>query len=194
MDHSANEGGPGAAPAIYLLTGIQAAGKSTVAQLLAERLPRSVHVHGDVFRRWIVGGRADLTPDPSPEAVRQLRLRHRLMAQVCDAYVADGFTVVAQDILLGEHLGDAIATIRARPLYVVVLAPRPEVVLERERGRHKNSYDAWTVNALDDQLRTRTARVGMWLDTSALTAAETVDAILADAPGLAAVGRAARHR
>lgn len=48
-------------PAIILITGIQAAGKSTVAQLLAERLPRSVHVRGDLFRRMIVSGRADTT-------------------------------------------------------------------------------------------------------------------------------------
>jgi adenylylsulfate kinase-like enzyme len=33
--------------AVVLITGIQAAGKSTVAQALAERLPRSVHVRGD---------------------------------------------------------------------------------------------------------------------------------------------------
>jgi hypothetical protein len=32
--------------AIILVTGIQAAGKSTIAQMLAERLPRSVHVRG----------------------------------------------------------------------------------------------------------------------------------------------------
>ncbi|WP_206045799.1 AAA family ATPase [Nocardia mangyaensis] len=62
--------------AIILITGIQAAGKSTIAQLLAERLPRSVHVRGDLFRRMVINGRDDMTPDPSEEAVRQLR--HRL--------------------------------------------------------------------------------------------------------------------
>ena len=40
-------GGDG--PAIYVISGIMAAGKSSVAQALAERLPRSVHVRGDVF-------------------------------------------------------------------------------------------------------------------------------------------------
>jgi dephospho-CoA kinase len=39
---------------IVLITGIQADGKSTVAQMLAERLPRSVHLRGDLFRRAIV--------------------------------------------------------------------------------------------------------------------------------------------
>jgi hypothetical protein len=36
-------------------------GRSTVGPALAERLPRSVHLRGDVFRRSIVGGRADMT-------------------------------------------------------------------------------------------------------------------------------------
>lgn len=34
---------------IILITGIQAAGKSTVAQLLAQRFERGVHVEGDVL-------------------------------------------------------------------------------------------------------------------------------------------------
>ena len=45
-------------PQLILITGIMAAGKSTVAQHLAERLPNSVHLRGDVFRRMMVNGRA----------------------------------------------------------------------------------------------------------------------------------------
>ena len=41
------------APSIILITGIMAAGKSTIAQALAEALPKSVHLRGDVFRRII---------------------------------------------------------------------------------------------------------------------------------------------
>ncbi|MDQ0761187.1 putative kinase [Streptomyces canus] len=44
---------------VVLVTGVMAAGKSTVAQALAERLPRAAHVRGDVFRRMIVSGRAE---------------------------------------------------------------------------------------------------------------------------------------
>jgi deoxyadenosine/deoxycytidine kinase len=34
---------------VILITGNMAAGKSSVAQALAERLPKSVHLRGDVF-------------------------------------------------------------------------------------------------------------------------------------------------
>lgn len=68
-------------PAVLLLTGIQAAGKSTVAQLIAERLPRSAHVRGDVFRRMVVGGRAEMTPEGSPEALRHGGTAHARAAR-----------------------------------------------------------------------------------------------------------------
>jgi len=51
-----------------------AAGKSTVASLLARRFRRGVHLEGDLFRRMIVHGRQEMTPDPSPEALDQLKL------------------------------------------------------------------------------------------------------------------------
>src|SRR5262249_36511983 len=114
--------------AVILVTGIQAAGKSTVAQLLAERLPRSGHLRGDVFRKMIVSGRVGMTPDAPAEAVRQLRLRHRLTAVAADTYFEAGFTVVAQDVILGEHLAGLVAAVRGRPLLVVVLAPQPGAI------------------------------------------------------------------
>jgi hypothetical protein len=65
-------------PVVYLITDPMAAGKSTVARLLATRFKRGVHLEGDIFRRSIVSGREELTPTPSPEAAEQLRLRYRL--------------------------------------------------------------------------------------------------------------------
>ncbi|KAA0930448.1 AAA family ATPase [Streptomyces apricus] len=173
---------------VVLITGIMAAGKSTVAQALAERLPRAAHVRGDVFRRMVVSGRAEYEPGAGPEseAEAQLRLRHRLSAATADAYARAGFTAVVQDVLLGEHLTAYTALVRTRPLYVVVLAPDPRVVAQREAGRAKTGYGAWTVEQLDAGLRADTPRIGLWLDTSGQTPAQTVDAILA-APGQARV-------
>lgn len=171
---------------VILVTGIQAAGKSTVGQALAERLDRSVHVRGDLFRRMVVNGRADMgRPDPSAESVRQLRLRYALAATVADGYADAGFTVVLQDIVLGSYLTEMVAAIRTRPLQVVVLAPRAEVVrsrdLARQASRGKVAYKAGDVGIaeLDAQLRRDTPRLGLWLDTSEQTAAETVGEILA---------------
>ena len=165
--------------AIVLITGIQAAGKSTIPQMLAEHLmPHSVHLRGDTFRRMIVNGRAEMTPDPSDEAMRQLRLRHRLTALACDEYFDEGFTVIAQDIILGEHLTEVVQTIRRRPLLVVVLAPQPETITTREASRAKNAYNQWTITQLDQGLRNQTPRLGLWIDTSDQSPQDTVEEIL----------------
>ncbi|MEU4804621.1 AAA family ATPase [Actinosynnema sp. NPDC023587] len=165
--------------AVVLVTGIQAAGKSTVAQLLAESLPRSAHVRGDVYRRMVVGGREEMGPDPSGEALRQLRLRHDLAAATADGYFEAGFTAVVQDVVLGEFLPYLVDRIRNRPLLVVVLAPTPAAIAVRERGRAKRAYDEWTVRALDRVLREETPRLGLWLDTSYQTPEQTAAEILA---------------
>ncbi|MGW2259000.1 AAA family ATPase [Streptomyces sp. NPDC001780] len=164
---------------VIVISGISAAGKSTVAQALAERLTRSVHVRGDFFRRMIVNGQVNMTADAPPEAVAQLRLRHRLAAASADAYCRAGFTAIVQDVLLGEHLAEITESITSRPLAVVVLAPDPEAVSERERKRAKSGYGPdWQPQDLDRILRDGTPRIGLWLDTSAQTVDETVDEIL----------------
>ncbi|MFF7985477.1 AAA family ATPase [Streptomyces sp. NPDC007901] len=163
---------------VVVVTGVMAAGKSTVAQALAEALPRAAHVRGDLFRRMIVSGREDYTPGVSAEATAQLRLRHRLSAATADAYADAGFTAIVQDVLLGPELASYVELIRTRPRYVVVLAPSPEAVAAREAGRSKTGYGAWTVADLDAGLRRDTAPLGLWLDTSELTVEQTVEAIL----------------
>ncbi|WP_244409513.1 AAA family ATPase [Streptomyces albofaciens] len=174
--------GPWLGPGVVVLSGIQAAGKSTVAQALAERLEWSVHLRGDVFRRMVVRGRAEMTPDAGEEALGQLRLRHRLTALCADQYAQAGFTVIAQDILLGEHLTEMAEHIRTRPLAVVVLAPDAAAVERREAARSKTAYGTeWGVRDLDTALREHTPPIGLWLDTTEQTVEETVDEILARA-------------
>jgi cytidylate kinase len=170
--------------AMVLVTGIPAAGKSTVADLLARRFRRGVHVRGDMFRRMVVAGRHEMTAAPSEEAWHQLRLRYRLAAQTADTYYEAGFSVVVQDVVIGPLLTAYVDTIRARPLVLVVLAPRSDVVASREAVRSKAAYrdGAATITALDAALRDDTPRMGLWLDTSAQSPGETVDEIILRGP------------
>ncbi|SEG75745.1 Adenylylsulfate kinase [Nonomuraea solani] len=167
---------------IVLITGVSAAGKSTVAQALAERLPRAAHVRGDTFRRMVVSGRAEMTPEMSDEAVRQLHLRYRIAANAADSYFEAGFTAIVQDVILGQDLERFTKLIRNRPLHVIVLAPDPAEVDHRERSRDKIGYGGgWTIAQLDGSLREETPRIGLWLDTSRQTVDETVKEIISRA-------------
>ncbi|GAA1962407.1 AAA family ATPase [Kitasatospora viridis] len=177
------------ASAVVVVTGVMASGKSTVAQLLAERLPRSVHLRGDGFRRMIVSGREEFTPQPTAEATAQLQLRYQASAMVADLYAQAGWTVVVQDVVLGEHLVTYLDAVTTRPLYLVVLAPTPEAVAAREDGRPKSGYGGpWTVDLLDDGLRRGTPPLGLWLDTSHQTPGQTVEQILANLAAARIVG------
>lgn len=178
VSHAAVMGGTGDG-GVLVVTGISAAGKSTVAQAIAERIQRSVHLRGDTFRRMIVNGQAEMCKETTREALAQLRLRHRLTAAIADAYHDSGFTVIVQDVLLGGHLTEFTETIRARPLAVVVLAPNRDVVEARERARNKTGYGpASRPGDLDDVLRAETPKIGLWLDNSAHTVAGTACEIL----------------
>ena len=165
---------------LFLITGISAAGKSTTAQLLAERLEPSVHVKGDVFRRMVINGRRHMRHEPDPEARRQLDLRYSLGAATADRYFEAGFNVVVQDIVMGPSLRFYVDAIQNRPLHVVVLAPRVDVVATREQARAKTAYqpDGPTPADLDAFIRSETPRIGLWLDTSVQTPDESVDEIL----------------
>lgn len=164
---------------VVLVTGISASGKSTVSELLARRFDRGVHVKGDVFRRMVVSGRDERYVEGADEAWQQLRLRYRLGAETANAYHDAGFSVVVQDVVLGQVLAEYVALITARPLAVVVLAPRLEVVARREAARPKTAYrDEDEMASLERWLRADTPRIGLWIDNSDQSPDETVDEIV----------------
>ncbi len=166
---------------IIVVTGVMAAGKSTVAQALAQRFPKAVHLRGDAFRRFIVAGREEMSADASPEALRQLDLRYELAAMAARMYWQAGFTVVVQDNYLGRALGDFTALLGDCPVHCVALCPSVEAVTQREALRGKKGYVGFDVAGLHQMFMEETPRLGLWLDTSELNVEQTVDAILARA-------------
>jgi chloramphenicol 3-O-phosphotransferase len=174
-------------PKVVLVTGMQAAGKTTIAPLLAARLgPPAATLDGDVFYRGVVAGAAHMTPNPSAEAVRQLELRYDASALVAQHYADAGFDFVCSDIILGDHVERWFSGLHDIDPYLVVLVPSVESIVEREIGRGgANSYRDWQQDGgtLEDGVRALQAgldeipRRGLWLDTTGQTAAETVDEI-----------------
>lgn len=169
---------PGVPGRVIVITGAMAAGKSTVAELLATRLPKSVHIRGDAFRRMVMNGRAEMTPNPSPEAVAQLQLRYQLSSQAADAYAGYGFDAIVQDVIIGADLASFIERVKTKDRYLVVLSPSVSALEWREEQRQKAGYVYFSAGALDHALRRETAHIGYWLDSSAQTPEETVTDIL----------------
>jgi chloramphenicol 3-O-phosphotransferase len=169
--------GPGDEAAVVVISGIQGAGKSTVADRLARRLPRAARVSSDALQEMIVsGGRWPESRVPSEDAAHQLRLRLRHACLLARSFVGAGFTAVVDDIVLGERVEDLLAELAGGRFIFVMLTPRLEVVRERERGRGSHLYRNW--GWLDEELRHATRRLGLWLDSSAQSAEETAEEVL----------------
>lgn len=128
---------------IVLVTGAQAAGKSTVARLLADRCARSVLVDGDQFWAGVIGGRADMSPRPTPEALLQLQLRYRAMAAVAAVYAPHGFRVLLADNVFGDDIRRLREYASPWPVTVVLLRPSLPCVVERDGQRAGSSYGEW---------------------------------------------------
>ena len=164
---------------------MQAAGKSTIADLLARWFDQAVHVRGCQFYRWVVSGWVHPTETRlDPEARRLLDLRYRLSALVADEYCQAGFTSVVQDNIFGPDVVTWPQRVRARPRRLVVLRPSLAAVAERDAARQaatgKIAYrpGEFTIAGLDKILG-ETPRIGLWLDTSRQTPQETVREICA---------------
>lgn len=168
--------------ALFVISGISAAGKSTVARLLAGRFERGVCVPGDAIREMVVSGRADMRPDAGPAELRHLVLRYAATLAVAEVFLDGGFDVVVEDVIIGPVLRDFLGLVPVPEFHLVFLDPDAAAIRQREQQRDQVAYDPdrWSVSGLQAILREQTARIGLWLDTTGQRAGQTVDAILAD--------------
>ena len=185
------EGGKSAASEQRLLvvTGIMAAGKSTIGRLLAERFERGVHIEADTLQRMIVSGGVwvDRPGEPAGEAASQLRLRLRHLCLLGRSFFSAGFSTVLDDIIIGERWRELQDELKGLPFTLIVLAPSPEVVLRRDREREKTSQESDWISYLDAELRRTMTGVGLWMESSDQSPEETVQSILDRLPPLARV-------
>ena len=139
-------------------------------------------VPGDTIREMLVSGRADMSPDPGPEALGQLTLRYAGALAVAGVFLNAGFDAVVEDVIIGPILHEFLALVPVPEFHLVFLDPDAAAIEQRERERDQTAYgaDQWSVGGLQAVLREQTDRIGLWLDTSGQNAEQTVEAILSD--------------
>jgi chloramphenicol 3-O-phosphotransferase len=104
-------------------------------------------------------------------------LRRRNLCLVADSFAESGFVPVIDDVVVRPATLELyVSRLRTRPLRLVQLVPRLEVLERRDAGRDEQVFSLW--RHLNEELHERMPRVGLWLDASDMTAEETVDAVL----------------
>ena len=162
--------------------GTPASGKSTVAGALMRRFPKGLHLPVDTLRQMVVSGLADMSGDPAPALLEQLRLARESASRAADLYARAGFAVAIDDFWFGEHPD---RDYRLEPkTHRIVLTPDVNTTLTRLYARNAaegafKEVLAGVIRMLHPEIQAHPKAGWHALDSSNLSVEETVDRILA---------------
>ncbi len=165
------------------MSGMPAAGKSTVTGLAARLLPRAARIKADDVNEMILSGRVWRLGEPVNEARRQAELCDRNLCGLANNFIDSGFTVLIDQLVTDlAELEFLVGLLAPRPVRLVTLAPTVEVCQQRNATREVSErweFDGY--HKLEADLRRDFSDVGWWFDTSALTPEATAQQLVTEA-------------
>ena len=168
-----------------IVTGMPGAGKTTVASLVAALMPRAAQVGGDDVNLMIRSDFVWFMGQPTEEALRQDELCNRNMCSLANNFIDFGFTVLMDTVLADRsELDFFIALMSPRPVRLVVLEPGIDVCKSRNAGRDPEAQFAFDgYERLQADMKHEFGDLGWWLDTSAMTADQAAEVLVAEMAG-----------
>jgi hypothetical protein len=168
---------------VFAITGQLSAGKSTVARAILDRYPFGYHVDVDGIREMVTSCPASPL-EWTDETSRQFELAIRGAAALARVYADADFAVAIEGGIDPALIESALEEYGLRDRMVgVVLHPRLEMALERNRTRHTKAFDTSiledAMRQIDADVARDAARPGWYeIDNSDEPVEATVDRVL----------------
>jgi len=123
---------------VILIYGLPGVGKTAVAELVAKRFSKSLHLEVDQLRAMMANGLIlpGDTQGWNEELDRQFRLERSAASRVAETYARGDVTVVLDDVSIPPAIADHYQDLSpVGPLYKFLLMAETEVLQERLKKR-----------------------------------------------------------
>ncbi len=167
---------------LWIVSGVPGSGKTTVAAALAKRYPKSAHLPMDDLRQLVVSGLSSPL-QWTEETTLQFAIARRNAGRLAADYMANGFTVVIDDVITEADLAQLLDHVAGVAPRKVLLSPSIFVVHRRNSQRTNKNFDTKILEPVAARLHGQLVHgcppAAGWfvLDTSTLSVDDTVDRI-----------------
>lgn len=168
---------------LFEVIGDAVAEPALVGRSLAQALQKSVFVDGEIIDSMVTAGRMPIGVPPTVGGLEQLFTRYAAALTLSDVYRTNGFDAVLSDFMAGDYLTDFLDLADTGPLHLVVLHPPLDTVLDHDVAHGVSAFgdgfdgDSNAENQWNE-IEFNTSRVGLWIDTAAMSPAQIVVHVL----------------